>query len=85
MKKRAKKVSRERKRSEERKERDKEKEFEHGEFYPKLSFSLSLSLSHFFPSIRARSFVLSFRRSFWNQCFSLFSCAMAGRNLLDCT
>lgn len=33
---------------------------------------LFVSPSHFFPSIRARSFLLSFRRSFWNQCFSLF-------------
>lgn len=44
MKKRAKKgLEREKEIREE--ERDKEKEFEHGEFYPKLSFSLSLRLT----------------------------------------
>lgn len=44
-KKRSRERERERERDQRRRERDKEKEFEHGEFYPKLSFSLSLRLT----------------------------------------
>lgn len=84
MKKRAKR-SRERERDQKRERRETRKKNLNTVNFIRNSLSPCLSLSHFFPSIRARSFVLSFRRSFWNQCFSLFSCAMAGRNLLDCT
>lgn len=61
MKKRAKKgLERERERGKEirKEERDKEKEFEHGEFYPKLSFSLSLRLTSSLAFVHDLSFCL---------------------------